>query len=394
MEVPEGSEQMQNRKNSNHSITAMKGADRIRMRPAVIFESSDAAGCENMITKLLTYCVQDHQLGYVSEISLEKQAAGSFVLTANGTGISMSYYEDLGYFDWEEAFCGTFPKHTIEHYHEMNEKTLTAERERRLSTATGYPVFTFGLDLFAGTAASSFMDAESRLDGILYTLHFVEGNLSGDISQSECSLGKNGMTLYFLPDPKVCSSTEIEMDHIAGYAAQQAALNPGLKITVSDQAFCTTHVYQYPNGLAGRLAALIGNHKGREISWLKWSDQVDDEIDPIYALDDNYDSILVGTERHKPYSVSFEVAFAPSAGKEIREFYCNHRACTDGGVLRSAVENAILSVDVFSPEIIIHIVTEDPQWMDEQYSGIKNDGIYRRLYNTLKTGFLQQHIGG
>lgn len=80
MEVPEGSEQMQSRKNGNHSITAMNGADRIRMRPAVIFESSDAAGCENMITKLLTYCVQDHQLGYVSEISLEKQAAGSFEL--------------------------------------------------------------------------------------------------------------------------------------------------------------------------------------------------------------------------------------------------------------------------------------------------------------------------
>ena len=114
---------------------------------------------------------------------------------------------------------------------------------------------------------------------------------------------------------------------------------------------------------------------------------MDDEIDPIHALDDNYDSILVATERHKPYSVSFEVAFAPSAGKEIREFYCNHRACSDGGVLRTAVEDAILSADVFSPDIIINIVTADPQWMDERYSGIKNDGIYRRLRNRLISAF-------
>ena len=52
----------------NESITSLKGADRVRKRPAVIFGSDGLEGCEHAVFEILSNAIDEAREGYGTKI--------------------------------------------------------------------------------------------------------------------------------------------------------------------------------------------------------------------------------------------------------------------------------------------------------------------------------------
>ena len=64
------SKQKDTTKYGNQSITSLKGADRVRKRPAVIFGSDGLEGCEHSVFEILSNAVDEAREGYGDEINI------------------------------------------------------------------------------------------------------------------------------------------------------------------------------------------------------------------------------------------------------------------------------------------------------------------------------------
>ena len=56
----------------NDSITSLKGADRVRLRPAVIFGSDGIDGCQHSIFEILSNSIDEARQGYGKEITITR----------------------------------------------------------------------------------------------------------------------------------------------------------------------------------------------------------------------------------------------------------------------------------------------------------------------------------
>ena len=69
------------------SIKALKGADRVRLRPAVIFGSDGIEGCEHAVFEIISNSIDEAREGYGSKIIVSKNLDGSFSVEDFGRGI-------------------------------------------------------------------------------------------------------------------------------------------------------------------------------------------------------------------------------------------------------------------------------------------------------------------
>lgn len=366
----------------------MRGPDWIRMRPAVVFLSNDADGCLRMFLELFDYAIQEHQLGYVSRITVTKLPDGSYIIEDDGCGMPMEYNHEKGIYDWEDTFLGKRPQTSCDPI----DLVLNNERKRALRSAVRCDRYVPWYALFAGTAVSRYMNANVFRDGCEYTLHFEKGQLVRPMNKIPCGNHKHGTRLHFLPDDDVFSSTAFDYANVVEYAAEQAAFNPGLTLIVKDLCKCPVRerTFCYTNGFAEMLADKLGDNISPKR--FCWETVVDDEMVKKYRPADNRDWISDGFEMNPPYAVRFEVAFAYSPEKNLRGYFYNYKRLEHGGVLRTAVTESINKVQAVSAErdivtdgifenisIYVSVISERTSWDTGRQTGIANSGICNRL---------------
>ena len=89
----------------NESITSLKGADRVRKRPAVIFGSDGLEGCEHSVFEILSNSIDEAREGYGSSIIVTKYLDGSIQVEDFGRGIPVDYNQNEQRYNWELVFC-------------------------------------------------------------------------------------------------------------------------------------------------------------------------------------------------------------------------------------------------------------------------------------------------
>lgn len=362
----------------NTTIIPLRGPDRIRKRPEVIFGSKGADGCKKMLFDLIDYSIQEFQLGNADHILIKKCHDGSYVIEDNGSGILIEPPSDTGLPGWEETFCGTFPKrsNSSEIIYAL---AAISDREEQLRSILKCDKYIPSHSIFAGTAASLYLNARVFRDGSEYTLRFQRGHLAKSVTKETRSGKKQGTRLHFLPDEDVFTSTRFDFVDIFEYASEQAALNPGLKFIVKDFSSIPAkeNIFCYADGIKG---LLIDKLKSPTISSSKvmrlcWKTVVNDgfEIRPLYL-------------------VCFEITYAYSPGRSLKRYFHNYKRLEHGGVLCSAVSESIDSVrEHFSEKgifvdtaldnisIFISTTSEWTNWSSERQVGIANKGIYNCL---------------
>ena len=227
----------------NESISALKGADRVRKRPAVIFGSDDLTGCEHAVFEILSNAIDEARAGHGDLIIVTRYADKSIAVEDFGRGCPVDWNEKEQRYNWELVFC--------EMYAGGKYDNLTGDNYE-------YSLGLNGLGSCATQYASEFFDARIYRDGFKYTLHFERGKIVGELKKEPADRKKTGSLFHWKPDLEVFTDIDIPVEYYLDTIKRQAVVNAGVTFRFRNQVdgkfetteFCYAHgILDYINEL-------------------------------------------------------------------------------------------------------------------------------------------------
>lgn len=230
-----------NRSYDNLSISSLKGADRVRLRPGVIFGSDDLEGCQHSFFEILSNSIDEAREGFGREIDVIRYKDGSLEVRDNGRGIPLDYNEKEQRFNWELVYC--------ELYAGGKYNNLTGDSYE-------YSLGLNGLGACATQYASAWFDVTVLRDDCRYDLHFEKGNNVGGLKKQPWKGRETGTIQRWLPDRDVFTEITIPLDYFQTLLKQQAVVNAGITFKLTDEESGREEVFCYPEGILGYVREL------------------------------------------------------------------------------------------------------------------------------------------
>lgn len=301
-------------KYSNNQISQLKGADRVRKRPAVIFGSDGVDGCEHSFFEILSNSIDEAREGFGKEIIITRYLDQSLQVQDFGRGIPMDYNENEKEYNWKLVFCEMY-----------------AGGKYDTNTANGSYEFSLGLNglgLCATQYSSEFMDAEVLRDGTRYTIHFKKGNPSSRLKKEPYTGKQTGTRIYWKPDTEVFTDIRIPLEYFQDIIRRQAIVNAGLKFILKDEVTpgkFKEYDFLYEHGILDYMKETVGDEAFSSIQ--DWSTE------------------RVGRDRadKEDYKVRIHVALCFSNKHKLKEYYHNSSWLEHGGAPEKAVRSAFVS---------------------------------------------------
>ncbi len=296
----------------NDSISALKGADRVRKRPGVIFGSDGLEGCEHAVFEILSNAIDEAREGHGDLITVTRYEDKSIEVEDFGRGCPVDWNEAEGRWNWELVFCelyagGKYKEDGGDNYE--------------------YSLGLNGLGSCATQYASEYFDAVIYRDGFKYTLHFEKGQIVGEMNKEPADRKKTGSKFRWKPDLEVFTDIDIPADYYTDVMKRQAVVNAGVTFRFRNQAggrFETTD-FRYDNGLPDYVAELAGE---------------DSLTAPVF-----WQSERRGRDRDdkSDYKVKLSVSFCFSNRVQVVEHYHNSSWLEHGGSPEKAMRLAFVS---------------------------------------------------
>ena len=233
---------------NDESITSLKGADRVRKRPGVIFGSDGLEGCQHAVFEILSNAIDEARAGYGKVITVTRFLDKSVQVEDQGRGCPVDWNEKEGRYNWELVFCELYAGGKYN-----NEQSENYEFSLGLN----------GLGSCATQYASRYMDVTVFREGKEYTLHFEKGENVGGLKVEELTTNKKrtGSTIRWLPDLEVFTDIDIPVEYYRDVMKRQAVVNAGvtfrLRREVSAGKF-ETEEFLYQSGISDYIAELVG----------------------------------------------------------------------------------------------------------------------------------------
>ena len=309
----------------NDSISSLKGADRVRKRPGVIFGSDGLDGCQHSVFEILSNAIDEAREGYGKLITLTRYADKSIEVEDFGRGCPLDWNANEKRYNWEIVFCelyagGKYRNNDGENYE--------------------YSLGLNGLGSCATQYASEYMNVTVWRDGNRYDLSFKKGKPVGKKGQ-ELKIGpsdrkKTGTTIRWRPDLDVFTDIDIPEEYFRDVLHRQAVVNAGVTFRFRNQKgnkFDVTD-YVYENGILDYVAEIA--HES-----------------PLTA------PVFISAERKgrdrpdKPeYKVKLSAAFCFSNKVSVTEYYHNSSWLEHGGAPEKATRNAfVYAIDAYIKKI-------------------------------------------
>ena len=293
----------------NDSITSLKGADRVRKRPAVIFGSDGLEGCQHSVFEILSNSIDEAREGHGRLIVMERFADDSIKVSDQGRGVPVDYNEKEQKFNWELVFCelyagGKYKNNSGDNYE--------------------YSLGLNGLGACATQYSSEFMNVTVYRDGYKYSLHFEKGENVGGLTKEEYAHKQTGTQIHWKPDRDVFTEIEIPSDYFITVMKKQAVVNKGIKFRFIDYKNKLNYEYCYPEGIVDYIKE-FQNEKGFS--------------EPHYI-----ETEKKGRDREdKPeYKVKLSCAFCFNNEVNLLEYYHNSSFLEHGGSPDKAVRTAFV----------------------------------------------------
>lgn len=309
--------QTQSQGYGNESITSLKGADRVRKRPAVIFGSDGIEGCQHSVFEILSNSIDEAREGYGKEIVVTKYEDHSIEIEDFGRGIPVDYNKNEERYNWELVFC-----------------ELYAGGKYNNSEAESYE-FSLGLNglgLCSTQYSSEYMDVDIRRDGTRFTLHFEKGENVGGLKREQYTGRKTGTKIRWKPDLEVFTDINISDEYFIDTIKRQAVVNAGINFIFRTEknGKLETMEFKYENGIADHVKELVGEDAISQIQLWQTERMVSDRDD-------------------KPeYKTKINIALAFSNKVSTSEYYHNSSWLEYGGAPERAVKNAfVYSIDSY-----------------------------------------------
>ena len=221
----------------NESISALKGADRVRKRPAVIFGSDGLEGCEHAVFEILSNAIDEAREGHGDTITVTRYLDHSIEVEDFGRGCPVDWNESEQRYNWELVFCELYAGGKYD-----NNKGGDYEYSLGLN----------GLGACATQYSSAWFDAVIRRDGNKYSLHFEKGEIVGDMVKEPADRKKTGSSFRWLPDLEVFTDINIPADFFRDVLKRQSVVNAGVTFRFRCETTpgrFETEDYLYENGI-------------------------------------------------------------------------------------------------------------------------------------------------
>ena len=296
----------------NESITTLKGADRVRKRPAVIFGSDGIEGCQHSAFEIISNSIDEAREGYGKEIIVTLFSDNSIQVEDHGRGLPVDYNQREKKYNWELLFCemyagGKYNNNSGENYE--------------------FSLGLNGLGLCSTQYASEYMTAQVKRDGFLYTLNFKKGKPSGKMKKEEYAKKDTGTVIKWKPDLEVFTDIDIAPDYFLDILKRQAIVNAGIRFLFKNQVgankFETTE-FRYDNGVLDHVTEIIGEESLTLPQFWQTERMVRDRADK------------------DEYKCKMNFAFAFSNKHATAEYYHNSSWLEHGGAPEKAVRNAFV----------------------------------------------------
>jgi DNA gyrase subunit B len=293
----------------NSSISSLKGADRVRLRPGVIFGSDGIEGCEHSFFEILSNSIDESREGYGDIIEVIRHPDYSITVIDQGRGIPLDFNPKENRFNWKLVFC-----------------ELYAGGKYKNNSGENYE-FSLGLNGLGSCAtqySSEFMDVTVYRDGYKFSLHFEKGENVGGLQKEKFKYEHTGTIIHWKPDLKVFTDIAIPLEYYQTTLKKQAVVNAGLTFKLHDQVFNQTYEYCYQNGI---------------IDYIKEINQ-----DKGFTEIQSYETQTRGRDREdKPeYRVKLQVGFCFNNEINLLEYYHNSSFLEYGGAPDKAVKAAFV----------------------------------------------------
>ncbi|WP_300269201.1 DNA gyrase/topoisomerase IV subunit B [uncultured Flavonifractor sp.] len=295
----------------NDSISSLKGADRVRKRPAVIFGSDGLEGCEHAVFEILSNAIDEAREGHGNLITVTRYEDKSVEVEDFGRGCPVDWNEKEQKYNWELVFCelyagGKYNNNSGDNYE--------------------YSLGLNGLGSCATQYASRYFDAVIHRDGFEYTLHFEKGENVGGLKKELYSGKKTGSRFRWLPDLDVFTDIDIPVDYYLDVLKRQAVVNAGITFRFRNQVggkFETTD-FKYENGIEDYVKELAGDNPLTQPVFWQTERRGRDRADK------------------DEYKVKLSVSFCFSNTVQVIEHYHNSSWLEHGGSPEKAVKSAFV----------------------------------------------------
>ena len=309
----------------NDSISQLKGADRVRKRPGVIFGSDGLDGCEHAVFEILSNSIDEAREGHGDTITLTSYEDGSIEVEDFGRGCPVDWNPVEKRFNWELVFCELYAG-------------------GKYKNADGgdyeYSLGLNGLGSCATQYSSEYMDVTVWRDGNKYQLHFKKGKVCGKKGQElivePADRKKTGTLIKWRPDREVFTDIDIPVEYFEDVLHRQAVVNAGVtfRLRVQRGGKFETKEFRYENGIMDYVGEIAGEG----------------------ALTA---PVMISAERKgrdredKPeYKVKLSAAFCFSNKVNAIEYYHNSSWLENGGAPDKAARSAFVSaIDAYIKKI-------------------------------------------
>ena len=296
------------------SITALKGADRVRLRPGVMFGSVGLEGCEHSFFEILSNSIDEAREGYGNVINVTVYKDRVMQVEDFGRGVPLDWNEKEQKFNWELVFCELYAggKYT------NNE-----------GGAYEYSLGLNGLGACATQYSSEFMEVTAYTNGTKYSINFEKGEPVTELMKEPCSKTKRGTVIRWKSDTEVFTDTNIQRSFFSDILKKQAVVNAGLTLNLKwqnpDGSF-ETESYFYEKGVEGYVEEIVG------VNYL--------------TLPVSFSAERIGRDREdmSDYKVKMQFTFCFSNDVNLIEYYHNSSFLQHGGSPDKATKNAFVWV--------------------------------------------------
>lgn len=297
---------------NEESISQLKGADRVRLRPAVIFGSDGIEGCEHAVFEILSNSIDEAREGYGKEITVTRFLDGSVEVVDHGRGMPMDYNEKEKRWNWELLFCEMYAGSK---YNTNNGGTYE------------YSLGLNGLGLCATQYASEYMDAEVHKNGFRYEIHFKAGEPVSELQKEPYNKKDTGTRIRWKPDIKVFTDIDIPLEYYQETILRQSVVNAGIKFILRNQTgekSFDKYEYCYENGIVDYIKEFVGDDAFSSVQFWQGERKGRDRADL------------------PEYKVKLNVALCFSNKKQLKEYYHNSSFLEHGGAPEKAVKSAFV----------------------------------------------------
>lgn len=295
----------------NESIRSLKGADRVRKRPAVIFGSDGIEGCQHSVFEIMSNSIDEAREGRGNKIVVTRFEDCSVEIQDFGAGIPVDFNKAENEENWKLLFCEMYAGGKYDNGADNYEYSLGLN----------------GLGLCATQYASEYMDAEIHRDGYCYTLHFEHGENVDGLTKVPYDKRDTGTRIKWKPDLKVFTDINVPVEFYLDTMKRQAIVNDGVSFVFKNQVgsrFETTE-FCYKNGIKDYVEELAA--------------------DTAFTTPQYWECERFGRDREdlSDYKLKIKAALCFSLKTQCKEYYHNSSYLEHGGAPDKAFKSAFVN---------------------------------------------------